>query len=33
VARAEAPLTVVGWTMVLALMVYVTVQDVGRILA
>ena len=33
VLRAEAPLTLVGWTMVLALMVYVTVQDVGRILA
>ena len=33
VNRAEAPLTLVGWTLVLALMVYVTVQDVGRILA
>jgi regulator of sigma E protease len=33
VVRAEAPLTVAGWTMVLALMVYVTVQDVFRIVA
>ena len=33
VVKVEAPLTVAGWTMVLALMVYVTVQDVGRILA
>lgn len=33
VVRAEAPLTLAGWTMVVALMVYVTVQDVGRILA
>ncbi|HMF88613.1 MAG TPA: site-2 protease family protein, partial [Gemmatimonadaceae bacterium] len=33
VARAETPLTLAGWTMVSALMVYVTVQDVGRILA
>jgi len=33
VVRAEAPLTLAGWMMVLALMVYVTVRDVGRILA
>ena len=32
-ARAEAPLTLAGWTMVLLLMVYVTVQDVGRMIA
>lgn len=32
VIRVEAPLTLAGWTMFLALMVYVTVQDVGRIL-
>ncbi len=33
VVRFEAPVTLAGWAMVLALMVYVTVQDVGRILA
>jgi regulator of sigma E protease len=33
VARAEAPLTIAGWAMVLGLMAYVTVQDVGRLLA
>ena len=33
VVRAEAPLTLAGWTMVLALMAYLTVQDVGRLLA
>ena len=33
VVRAEIPLTLAGWMMVFALMVYVTVQDVGRILA
>jgi regulator of sigma E protease len=33
VARAEAPLTLAGWAIVLAVMVYATVQDVGRILA
>ena len=32
VVRAEPPLTLAGWTVVLALMVYLTVQDVGRIL-
>lgn len=31
--RVEAPLTIAGWAMVLGLMVYVTVQDVGRLLA
>jgi hypothetical protein len=29
----EAPSTLAGWAMVLALMIYVTVQDVSRILA
>ncbi len=33
VVTVEAPMTLAGWTMVLALMVYLTVQDVGRILA
>jgi len=33
VVKAEAPLTLAGWTFVLALMIYATVQDVGRILA
>jgi regulator of sigma E protease len=33
VARFEAPVTVAGWAMALALMAYVTVQDVGRLLA
>lgn len=31
--RIEAPLTLAGWAMVLALMIYVTVQDVAKILA
>jgi len=31
--RIETPVTVAGWSIVLALMVYLTVQDVGRILA
>ena len=31
--RVEAPLTMAGWSMVLALMVYITIQDIGRILA
>lgn len=31
--RIEAPVTVAGWSIVLALMVYLTVQDVGRILS
>jgi regulator of sigma E protease len=29
----EVPVTVAGWSIVVALMVYLTVQDVGRILA
>jgi regulator of sigma E protease len=33
VRRVEAPLTLAGWSMVVALIVYVTVQDVGRIMA
>jgi membrane-associated protease RseP (regulator of RpoE activity) len=33
VVKVEGPLTLVGWSMVLMLMVYVTAQDVGRILA
>jgi regulator of sigma E protease len=33
VAKAEVPVTLAGWAMVLMLMVYATVQDVGRILA
>jgi regulator of sigma E protease len=33
VGRVEAPVTLAGWSMVLALMVYATVQDVWRILA
>ena len=33
VVKVEAPVTLAGWTMVLVLMVYATVQDVGRILA
>ena len=31
--RLEVPVTLAGWSMVLALMVYVTVLDIGRILA
>jgi regulator of sigma E protease len=33
VVRVEPPVTLAGWTVVLVLMVYATVQDVGRILA
>ena len=33
VAKVEAPLTLVGWALIMVLMVYVTVQDVGRIVA
>jgi regulator of sigma E protease len=33
VSRVEAPVTLTGWSMVLALMVYATVQDVWKILA
>jgi regulator of sigma E protease len=32
-AKAEAPVTLLGWALVLVLMVWVTVQDVGRIVA
>src|SRR5688500_5280658 len=32
-ARVEAPVTLVGWALVMVLMVYVTAQDVGRIVA
>lgn len=32
-ARVEAPVTLVGWALVMVLMVYVMVQDVGRIVA
>jgi regulator of sigma E protease len=33
IARVETPVTLAGWAMVLMLMVYVTIQDVGKILA
>jgi regulator of sigma E protease len=33
VARIEAPVTLAGWALVMVLMVCLTVQDVGRILA
>jgi regulator of sigma E protease len=33
VARIEIPVTLAGWALVLGLMAYLTVQDVGRILA
>jgi len=32
-AKVEAPVTVVGWALLLVLMVCVAVQDVGRIVA
>ena len=32
-ARIEAPLTLLGWALVMVLMAYVMVQDVGRIVA
>jgi regulator of sigma E protease len=32
-AKLEAPITLVGWALVMVLMVCVTVQDVGRIVA
>ena len=32
-ARAEAPLTLVGWALVMVLMICLTVRDVGRIVA
>ena len=31
IAKAEAPVTLVGWALVMLLMVCVTVRDVGRI--
>jgi regulator of sigma E protease len=33
IAKIEAPVTLVGWALVMVLMVCVTVQDVGRIVA
>lgn len=33
IARVEAPVTLVGWALIMVLMVCVTVQDVGRIVA
>jgi regulator of sigma E protease len=33
IAKVEAPVTLAGWALVLVLMVCVTVQDVGRIVA
>jgi regulator of sigma E protease len=33
IAKVEAPVTLVGWALVMVLMVCVTVQDVGRIVA
>ena len=33
IAKVEAPATLIGWALVMVLMVYVTVQDVGRIVA
>ena len=33
IAKLEAPVTLAGWALVMGLMVYVTVQDVGRIVA
>ena len=30
-ARVEAPLTLIGWALVMVLMIFVTVRDVGRI--
>ena len=33
IAKVEAPATLVGWALFMVLMVYVTVQDVGRIVA
>jgi regulator of sigma E protease len=32
-AKAEAPVTLLGWALVMVLMICVTVQDVGRIVA
>ena len=33
IARVEAPVTLIGWALVMVLMVCVTVQDVGRVVA
>ena len=33
IAKAEVPVTLVGWALVMVLMICVTVQDVGRIVA
>lgn len=33
IAKIEAPVTLAGWALVMGLMVWVTVQDVGRIVA
>lgn len=33
IARVEAPVTLAGWALVMVLMIFVTVQDVGRIVA
>ena len=33
IAKVEAPVTLVGWALVMVLMVWATVQDVGRIVA
>jgi len=33
IAKAEVPVTLIGWALIMALMVCVTVQDVGRIAA
>jgi regulator of sigma E protease len=33
IAKVEAPVTLAGWALVMVLMVYLTIQDVGRIAA
>ena len=33
IAKVEAPATLAGWALVMVLMIYVTIQDVGRIVA
>jgi regulator of sigma E protease len=33
IARVEAPATLLGWALVMMLMAYVTIQDVGRLVA
>lgn len=32
-AKVETPVTVAGWALVMVLMVYLTIQDVGRLVA